>query len=110
METISLQSVTDANLEAAATNPGGHSATTVYGGSGHRLRQTLLALTAGSALSEHTTAGEATLFVLDGTVRIDAGQRSWEAASGDLVAVPSGPHSLHALETSVLLLTVALPG
>ena len=109
MDTISLQSVADANLEAAGTNPGGHSATTVHGGSGHRLRQTLLALTAGSALSEHTTAGEATLLVLDGSVRLDAGQRSVEASTGDLVAIPAGPHSLHAMETSVLLLTVALP-
>jgi quercetin dioxygenase-like cupin family protein len=108
MERISLQSVVDANLEAVRTAPGGHTATTVHGGSGRRLRQTVLALAAGSRLGEHTAPGECTLLVLEGSVRLDTGEHSAELGTGELVEVPADPHSVTAVEDSALLLTVSL--
>jgi quercetin dioxygenase-like cupin family protein len=108
MERISLQSVVDANLEAVRTAPGGHTATTVHGGAGRRLRQTVLALAAGSRLGEHTAPGECTLLVLEGSVRLDAGEHSAELGAGELVEVPVDQHSVTAVEDSALLLTVAL--
>ena len=43
----------------------------------HALRQTVLALTAGSSLDEHENPGEATVQVLRGRVRLTAGEVSW---------------------------------
>ena len=108
MERISLQSVVDANLEAVRTAPGGHTATTVHGGSGRRLRQTVLAIKAGSALGEHTAPGECTLIVLEGAVRLDVGEHSADLQAGELVEIPTEAHSVTAAEDSALLLTVAL--
>ena len=42
------------------------SAHTVYGGHQHTLRQTLIALTAGTSLDDHDSPGEATIRVLHG--------------------------------------------
>jgi quercetin dioxygenase-like cupin family protein len=108
MERISLQSVVDANLEAVQTAPRGHTATTVHGGAGRRLRQTVLALAAGSELGEHTAPGECTLLVLEGSVRLDSGEHSDELVAGELVEVPTARHTVVAVEDSALLLTVAL--
>ena len=108
MERISLQSVVDVNLEAVRTAPGGHTATTVHGGSGRRLRQTVLALAKGSALGEHTAPGECTLLVLEGSVRLDVGEHSADLEAGELVDVPEAAHSVTATEDAALLLTVAL--
>jgi quercetin dioxygenase-like cupin family protein len=105
---VNLESVVDANLESAASTPTGHSATTVYGGHGHRLRQTVIALGGGKQLAEHESPGEATLLVLDGRVELRAGKRRWEGESGDLLVIPPERHSLHALEPSAVLLTVSL--
>ena len=45
MEKLSLDAQAREHLERAAATSTGRSATTVYGGNGHTLRQTLLALT-----------------------------------------------------------------
>ena len=108
MERISLQSVVDVNLEAVRSTARGHSATTVHGGAGRRLRHSVLALAAGAQMAEHASPAESTLLVLDGKVRVDAGNRSAELGSGDLLALPTGRHSVVAIEDSALLLTVAL--
>jgi quercetin dioxygenase-like cupin family protein len=85
----------------------GRSAETVFGGHEQVLRQTVVALTGGTTLSEHENPGEATLQVLSGRVRVSAGDTSWEGRDGDLIVVPAERHDVHALDDAVVLLTVA---
>jgi quercetin dioxygenase-like cupin family protein len=108
MDTVSLTTLVDEHLAAARTTGSGRSAHTVHGGHEHALRQTLIALTAGSGLAEHNSPGEATLQVLRGRVRLITTGQSSEAAAGDLLVIPPERHSLDALDDSAVLLTVAL--
>lgn len=94
-------------LKSAHEADAGRSSKTVYGGHEHVLRQTVIALVAGQALSEHANPGEATVFVLQGCVRLTAGTVTWEGSAGDLLVVPDRPHSLQAVDDAVVLLTVA---
>lgn len=109
MNKLSLIATAREQGRRAATATGGRAAETVYGGHEHHLRQTVIALTAGSVLAEHENPGEATVHVLHGRVRLDAGGASWEGISGDLIVVPDVRHSLHALEDAAVLLTVVKP-
>jgi hypothetical protein len=59
MEKLSLDALARELMKAAAAAPASRSARTVYGGHEHVLRQTLMALTAGSSMSEHENPGEA---------------------------------------------------
>ena len=108
MDTVSLTTLIDEHLAAARTAGSGRSAHTVHGGHEHALRQTVIALTAGSGLAEHNSPGEATLQVLRGRVRLTTAGQSAEAAAGDLLVIPPERHSLDALDDSAVLLTVAL--
>jgi quercetin dioxygenase-like cupin family protein len=107
MEKSSLTALAREKLEAARAASNGRAAATVYGGREHRLRQTLVAITAGQVMEEHESPGEATLQILQGRVRLLAGQTSWDGAPGDLLVIPPARHSLEAVEDSVLVLTVA---
>ncbi|MBT3154727.1 cupin domain-containing protein [Streptomyces sp. CHD11] len=110
MQKLSLDALAREHLERAAAASNGRSATTVYGGHEHTLRQTLLALTAGTGLAEHENPGEATLLVLRGRVRLTSGDTEWEGRSGDLIAIPPARHALEALEDAAVILTVAKLG
>jgi quercetin dioxygenase-like cupin family protein len=103
----SLTDLAREHLAAAGSASSGRSAHTVYGGREHHLRQTLIALRAGSRLDEHESPGEATLQVLNGRVALLAGDDRWELSAGDLLAIPAARHALEALEDAVVLLTVA---
>jgi quercetin dioxygenase-like cupin family protein len=70
-----------------------------------RLRQTLIALTAGNELAEHNAPPAASVFVLRGRVRLIAGDDVAELTAGALVTMPRKRHSLAAAEDSVVLLT-----
>jgi quercetin dioxygenase-like cupin family protein len=107
MQKISLTALAREQLASAKRASSGRSAHTVYGGHEHVLRQTLIALLAGQRLDEHENPGEATVHVVHGRVRLTADEESWEGSTGDLIIVPRSRHSLEAIESSTILLTVA---
>ena len=106
MRKSSLTALARNELRAAAAANSGRSAQTVYGGHERLLRQTLVALVEGQVMSDQENPGEATVQVLQGRVRLDAGGESWTGWTGDLIVVPDESHSVTALEDSVFLLTV----
>ena len=106
MQKLSLEAHAREQLKIAKQSTNGRSSTTIYGGHEHALRQTLIALVAGTALGEHESPGEATVHVLSGRVRLDSGKDSWDGRTGDLIIVPSARHDLLAVEDAVVLLTV----
>ena len=111
MEKRSLTALTREQLELARNGRSGRSAHTVFGGHTHALRQTLIALKGGSELVEHESPGDSTVHVLQGRVKLVAGEESWEGSAGDLLTIPPRRHSLEALTDAAVLLTVAVtPG
>lgn len=106
MDKISLTALAREQMAAAHRAASGRSAHTVYGGHQHALRQTMVALTAGSALADHESPGEATLQVLQGRIRLTSPETSWDGAPGDHLVIPPTRHGLQASEDSVVLLTV----
>ncbi|MEU1086389.1 cupin [Streptomyces sp. NPDC005576] len=98
-----LNALADEHLAAARNSPHGRSA--------HRLlqqpplRQTVIALTSGSALDEHNAPLAASLLVLRGAVRITAPSGDVELTAGGLGPLPRERHGLLALEDAVVLLT-----
>lgn len=107
MEKSSLTALARQQLDLAQQASSGRSSQTVYGGHEHTLRQTVIALAAGQVLDEHENPGEATVHVLQGRVRLAAAGTSWEGSRGDLLVVPDSRHTLEALDSAVVLLTVA---
>ncbi len=107
MQKLSLSALAREQLELAQASTSGRSASTVYGGHEHVLRQTLIAIVGGRKLDEHANPGEATVQVLHGRVTLIAGGNQWTGAPGDLLIVPDSMHGLEALEDSAVLLTVA---
>ena len=94
MEKFSLEAIAREQSSRAAASSSGRSSETVYGGHEHVLRQTVIALKAGSSLDEHENPGEATVQVLRGRVRLTAGPVAWDGRSGDLLVVPDSRHAL----------------
>jgi quercetin dioxygenase-like cupin family protein len=108
MDTTPLASTARAQIESARAAAHGRSAHTVYRGDDRGLRQTIVALRAGTTLNEHHSSREATLQVLAGRVLLTADTYAREAIAGDLLPVPSAAHTLDAVEDSALLLTVGV--
>ncbi|MCW2859544.1 MAG: hypothetical protein JWP48_1252 [Actinoallomurus sp.] len=107
---MSLDALAREHSARAGADTTGRSSETVFGGHERTLRQTLIALMAGQSMSEHENPGEATLFVLQGRMRLIGDEASWDGRKGDLLIVPEGRHSVEAVEDSVMLLTVAKLG
>ncbi len=107
MQKMSLDALAREHLDRARQSSAQRSAETVYGGHEHMLRQTIIALVAGTTLADHENPGEATAHVLSGRVRLGVGTDSWEGRDGDLIVIPPARHNLQAIEDSVVLLTVA---
>ncbi|UQA95507.1 cupin domain-containing protein [Streptomyces halobius] len=69
------------------------------------LRQTVIALTAGSALDEHNSPPAGSLQVLRGRVRLTRAAGQEELAAGQVTGLPHERHGLLAVEDSAVLLT-----
>jgi len=106
MTSTALQTLGDEQLERARQASNGRSSVTVH--RGRRLRQTLLALTAGTRLGEHQSPGDATVLCLRGAVSLNLGERSIDVPEGALVDVPAQRHDLVAAEDSLVVLTVGV--
>lgn len=94
-------------LDQAGQAGPGRMARNLTPGEGSPLSQTLVALTNGSKLSEHTTNGPATLQVLRGSVTLTTGDGEVGVDKGHWATVPREKHGLIANDDSVVLLTVA---
>lgn len=71
---------------------------------------TLFAFDAGQALSEHTTAFDGYVEVLDGEVDLVIGGKALTAHTGDVVLLPAGvPHAVNATRRFKMLLTMVRP-
>lgn len=68
------------------------------------LRQSLLALSAGSRLEEHNAPPAASLYLLQGAVSV-VGETTVEVSAGELHVLTRSRHSVTAHEDSVFLLT-----
>lgn len=110
MQKISIEALARQQLRAAAIAPSGRAADTVFGGHEKVLRQTVIGMVTGTLLNEHENPGEATIYVVEGRVRLLAGDDHWDARTGDLLIVPDRRHSLEALEDSAIIMTVAKTG
>jgi quercetin dioxygenase-like cupin family protein len=106
MESVSLTDLAAEQLDAARQAHSGRASHTIHGGHALELRQTVVALVSGQELAEHESPGEATLQVLQGRVRLIAGDHTWEGSPGDYVTIPPRRHSLLSLADSVVVLTV----
>lgn len=110
MKKFSLTAMARTQIRLAAQAPAGRSASTVFGGHEHTMRQTVIGIKAGIALQEHENPGEATLTVLSGRITLCSEGDTWEARTGDLLVLPAGRSQLTALEESAVLLSVAKLG
>jgi quercetin dioxygenase-like cupin family protein len=106
MDSLSLTDLATQQLEEARQTHSGRASHTIHGGHTHELRQTVMALLAGREFSEHDSPGQASLQVLQGHVRLTAGDDLWDGKTGDYVVIPPQRHSLQALDDSVVMLTV----
>ncbi|MBB1029805.1 cupin [Dietzia sp. SLG310A2-38A2] len=68
------------------------------------LRQSLLALTAGTELEEHNSPPAASLYLLRGAVQV-TGESTVDIGAGELHTLTHHRHAVRALEDSVFLLT-----
>lgn len=106
MHKFSLDAIVREQQQKAAASKAGRAAETVFGGRECTLRQTVVALVGGAELAEHESPGEATILVLQGRVRMIAGEDAWEGRQGDFLIVPRARHALEALTDAAILLTV----
>jgi quercetin dioxygenase-like cupin family protein len=111
VDSTHLPELVDELLSSAREASSRRASHTLHGKSSRHLRQTVIALVAGAALSDHDSPTEATLQVLRGRVVLTSADGDpagrWEGATGDLVTIPSTRHGLTAQEDSAILLTVA---
>lgn len=91
----------------AAEASSGRAAETLYGGHEKRLRQTVIAMTAGAELAEHESPGDATILVINGRLTLTAGDVTWQGREGDFLVIPDQRHSVQAVTDTAFLLTVA---
>ena len=110
MDKFNLQAKARELAHKAAESSSGRAADTVFGGHEKRMRQTVIALRAGAAMAEHLSPGEATLLVINGRLRLVAGETTWHGREWDFLVIPNAPHSVEADTDTTFVLTVAVNG
>ncbi|MXP20522.1 LuxR family transcriptional regulator [Gordonia sp. HNM0687] len=106
MDATRLPELVDQLLTTAHSASSGRAAQTLYGSADNHLRQTVIALVAGSRMAEHESPGEASLQILRGHVTLSTANEKWEGVDGDLLGIPNERHGLLAQQDSAVLLTV----
>ncbi|MEO7588696.1 MAG: cupin domain-containing protein [Arachnia sp.] len=109
MNKLNLAAKSRELAKQAATASSGRASETVFGGHEKQLRQTVIALCAGSALTEHANPGEATLLVISGRLWLTAGEDRWSGREMDYLVVPDARHGVEAETDTTFLLTVTMP-
>ncbi|SCE67060.1 hypothetical protein GA0070607_0192 [Micromonospora coriariae] len=107
MEKLSLTAIADGLLSHELGASSRMGMRIVDGGRLRPLCQTVIALTRGEELDEHEYRAIATVQVLRGRVRVDAGDDTTDGFPGELLVVPGTRHTVTALEDTVVLLTEA---
>lgn len=90
--------------ESATQAASKRAGSTVYRGNG--VRQTMVVLLQDAEMAEHSSPEEGFIHVIQGAIRLDGDNRSWEVSAGQLLPVPPERHSVTALDDTVLTLTV----
>ena len=99
-----LAALTQSHLANARAAENGRSAELIV--HDHQLRQTVIALLEGQALSEHNAPPAATILVLHGSVRVTARDDVDDVVrAGELAQLTHQRHAVEALEDAVFLLT-----
>lgn len=94
-------------LDEIATPNGARSPVVLHSREGER-RIVLIALDSGEALGDHTVKESAAVLVLDGTVRVEAGEESVDAGAGELFHFePNERHSVSSGDGARVLLFLA---
>jgi quercetin dioxygenase-like cupin family protein len=94
-------------LEQARSVAAGRAARTLTPGSGATLKQSLLALRAGSRLQDHVAPDATTLLGIRGTGVLHHDGERVTLTDGIWASCPAGRHTLEAVSDTVVLLTVA---
>jgi quercetin dioxygenase-like cupin family protein len=89
-----------------ARESSGRSAVTLTPSDGGPLKQTLIALSAGTELAEHPSPGPAAIHVLQGAGTLRFGDETVRLTAGQWAPLPLDKHGLSADEDLVALLTV----
>lgn len=100
---VHLDHLTSAHLTAAREAEHGRSTELVVHDG--ELRQSVIALAAGTELTEHNSPPAGSLQVLQGRIRLTAGESAQELAAGELLVLTHERHAVTALEDSAFLLT-----
>lgn len=94
-------------LAEAHAASAGRAGVTLVSGDGSPLSQTMLALTQGTSLQEHTAPGPATILIVLGDAILHADGVDTPLAAGEWATIPRTEHSLEAVHDVAALLTVA---
>ena len=74
------------------------------------LSMTLFAFDKGEGISSHSAAGDALVYIMDGTAEITIGEEKIKASTGEVVVMPANiPHALDAVERFKMFLVVVKP-
>lgn len=106
MERLRLEEVASELWQTDESGTSGKSARVVV--KTDHLRQVLMTLRAGCALSEHHAPGPMSVVALSGAIRFSSGGETVRLEHGDLVSLGHRePHSVEAETDAVFLITIA---
>ena len=72
------------------------------------LRVTLVGISAGGELHEHTSPGPITIQILDGAMEVTTHEHKWPLEAGEILTLDARvPHAVASKEGALFLLTVA---